>query len=339
MGFNNGPYDLSNGNPVTARVNGYPDTACMVIFNESPYFINVQLDASNSVSLPAYTADIVPVSSGFSGNMSITPLTYLTAQGQAPATSVFISTYGGNDPLTRLLFSGMPTGYPIALARLSNIGNSLNVSTSATSLVNDNNPLATQIIESTPSGAPGSTIVVTNSGDVTIKGDVAGVLTTLLQIISASSTVNISATGKQTNVNGNLTVAQNFLVTNGKVGMSGAGDFIDASSGTDAYFKCPGTNATVHLRDNSGTEYCTFTPAGVNPQNGINFTVGRIKEINSGSNVSGTINHGLSGVPTAVLVTCNTSLSSATVGASNYTSTQFRLDVGGGLNGRWVAYR
>jgi hypothetical protein len=80
------------------------------------------------------------------------------------------------------------------------------------------------------------------------------------------------------------------------------------------------------------------------PGNGVNFNVGRIKDINNGTvTTSGsvTVNHGLSGLPGAVVVTPTTSGSTATNAAYSYTSTQFTLLNGSGVSMafRWLAYR
>ena len=94
-----------------------------------------------------------------------------------------------------------------------------------TTLINDGNSTGTQIIESTPAGAPGSTISILNNGTIIIKGDVSGTLTTLLQLISANigslvnADVKISDAGSITEILGKLLVdstltVNNFLLTN-----------------------------------------------------------------------------------------------------------------------------
>lgn len=340
-----GPIDLSAG-PVNQMISPYPNTACIIVYNESPYFLDVQLDAGSSYPIPAGTADIVPVAQGFSGNVKLIPTTYLTTQGQAPSTVAILVSNGINDSVTRLYSKGLPTGFPLAFNRLFNLGNNINVGTSSSSVVNDGNTPPLQLIESTPAGSPGPTWYGDIDGTLVIQGLVGSILTQLLNIDAASSTVDIGALTQYVNVLGNLAVAQSLIVSSGQLGRVSAGDMLEASS-TDIYLKSQAVNGTIHFRDGVGTEYGTFNSAGFNANNGVNFTLGRIKEITSnrftftaGAGGVQTINHGMGGTPNAVLICCADTTSTATNSVFNLTSTSFQVrSAVNNIRYQWLAYR
>jgi hypothetical protein len=148
-----------------------------------------------------------------------------------------------------------------------------------TTLVNDGSSIGTQIIESTPSGAASSTISILNDGTVTIKGDVASVLTTLLQLIpgagAGGSSVKLGDAARQTEVLGSLLVDGitnldngalttdgngNISKSGGKIGVASAGDIFDGS-GFDTFVKARGSSNLVHLQMPGGTDIATFGSA------------------------------------------------------------------------------
>ncbi len=158
-------------------VAGYPTGVFqMLVHNESNQ--NLKLSwGSNSVYAKAWEVSYFCVQSNQSViNWSIQST--LTG-GAGPISQVLVEVYGPNEQIVGT--------YPVAINRNIAIGNSLNVATSTTSLVNDSNTVGTQIIESTPTGALSSTISVLNDGTVVIQGDVAGVLTALLATIPGAA--------------------------------------------------------------------------------------------------------------------------------------------------------
>jgi len=96
----------------------------------------------------------------------------------------------------------------------------------ATNVTNDNNPLTPSnvFIEASPSGAVGSTVSIATDGTVTIKGDVANVLTTLLQLLpgaaAGASSVILGDAARQVEIAGSLLIDGNLNgnVTQGDVG-------------------------------------------------------------------------------------------------------------------------
>ena len=118
-------------------------------------------------------------------------------------------------PASSITVIGYPAGSQpqgtTSLNRQQTVGNNVNtVGGSATSVQNDNNPLTPSnvFVESTPTGASGSTVSIATDGTVTIKGDVANVLTTLLQLIpgaaSGASSVKLADSARTTEILGKL---------------------------------------------------------------------------------------------------------------------------------------
>jgi hypothetical protein len=164
-----------------------------------------------SLPLPAFTADIVAVPPGFNGQTSIDAVSYLSSQGQSPAYVAFIIGLGSQDAVTKLLMSGLSTGFPMPLNRLQNLGNLSGVA-SAQAIVNDGNAV-TPWLETTPTGSPGSTWSADTAGNMTAKELNAGVLTTLFQLIVGTG-VKLGATTRTTEVLGNLLADANIIMNN-----------------------------------------------------------------------------------------------------------------------------
>lgn len=175
----------------------------MLVFNESN--INLQLTFANGYTsyVPAWTANLYCLNGLSSPLVVWTQYSTLTSSG-APISQVVIEGFDPNEPV--------PGTYPAALVRQTNIGNSVTTNVgSTTSLKNDGNLPGTSIIEATPSDAGTSTWSADNSGNLLIKGDNAGVLTTLLQLIAgASPAVKLAAAAVLTEALGNMKVDGTF---------------------------------------------------------------------------------------------------------------------------------
>lgn len=283
----------------------------MVIYNESNISLTFSFQNGNTAYVPAWMAVIY---AGTFGNVNVTwQQQVILVSSNPPVSQVIVEVYDCNELV--------PGTFPTALVRQTNVGNTVSTSGGTLgSVVNDGNVAATQFIEATVLGDSGSAVSLTNDavlilGTITNKGSL--------------------------NLKGPATIGGDVLLTTGKIGKAVSADIIDAS-GADTYIKCR-AGGVIHFQQPNGST--TWDMGNVNGDltcqggGGINYNIGRIKDINNGSALSGTVNHGLSGTPGAVLATCNSAGSSATVGASSYTSTQFTLTIGGALNGRWVAYR
>lgn len=183
--------------------------------------------------------------------------------------------------------------YPSPLMRQVNVGNSVNtVAGTAQYLIDDNDPASHQFIESTVFGSPSSAILVLNDGTVTIKGDVAHVLTTLLQLIpgaaSGAASVILADSSRIVEVLGNIQVdgsivgkaAQNLnisaasaqevhLQVNGvdiaivdSTGLFFDSVFSKVSGGVDGVIAVTGTGATQNTRLQSGALINLQVPGG-----------------------------------------------------------------------------
>lgn len=209
-----GPFNLTAVQGQKFLTQGsYPETLAIVVYNESPYFLNCHLGGGVSLPLPASTADIIPVPQGFNGGISIDAASYLSSQGQAPSTVAFIVGLGSQDALTKLLLAGAPTGFPMQLNRLQNLGNLSGVA-SAQAIVNDGNAV-TPWLETTPTGSPGSTWTASTDGSMTVKELNAGVLTQLLKLIVGTG-VQLGNTNRTTEILGDLIADGNMFLANAK---------------------------------------------------------------------------------------------------------------------------
>ena len=171
--------------------------------------------------------------------------------------------------------------YPVQLAGIANIGNTLGVNTNVvatqTTLVNDGSVANTQIVESTLVGGTASNIKLDNSGNVTIAEYVGSVYTKLLQVVSGAATpILIGALTRLTRILGSLqvdgattltgattitgvltannagnTLAAAYLYTGinfgGQLGRIVNADTVDAA-GNDAYYKCTGASGNAILQ-------------------------------------------------------------------------------------------
>lgn len=183
---------LSNSSPFDLTISGFGTPGVENVPNGTEYMLSAAVENTGSMS-------ILPVNNaGVSGN------------GYCNLTIYY---YGENVPK-----GTWPITIPVQIVQAK-------VST-VTTLVNDGNALGTQIIESTPSGAPGSTISVLNDGTVTIKGDVGGVLTALLSLLpgaaGGASSVILGDAARTVEMLGKALV-DGVLQVNGDVTLAGAG--------------------------------------------------------------------------------------------------------------------
>jgi len=228
-----------------------------------------------------------------------------------------------------------------------------------TTLVNDGSSIGTQIIESTPSGAASSTISILNDGTVTIKGDVANVLTTLLQLIpgaaGGASSVKLGDALRTVEVLGELLVDGNLLVDgtssldNGNITTDGTGNITKLANllftsakmlieqGGITIFDATNTHDIIINAPNAGgTGQVIFQKGGVAnikiDNNGINFPNGNfLPNISFFTGTgSGTYNHTFGSAPFWVCPIVSVA-GSATQGYDTVTSTQVHVTLGASL--------
>ncbi len=158
----------------------------VLIGNESGLTCEVVLvGASVKRTLYPGTVDFFEVTRGttWNGNLQIDPMADLTNFSSYPGSYVRIDTFGPGE---------RPAGqYPMALPRLSNVGNTVDtntVSAVTTNVTNDGNPSGTVFIEATQSGnASGSNVAIGNDGSAIFAQFVSSVFKQIFKIIPGAS--------------------------------------------------------------------------------------------------------------------------------------------------------
>ena len=273
--------------------------------------------------------------------------------------------------------------YPSPLVRQTNIGNSLPVSTSAQEIINSGNAADTAIVTATQTGASSANVSMDNDGDVTIKEGTSS-QTTLFQIVTGAAQAvllggttpaarAVKAVGEFFLGNGKLGVTSagdvldassatvtnlkarsagtinlqtpsgttqvavsstGLLLTAGKLGVTSAGDVLDASSATSTYIKAR-SSGNIIFETPDGTGRAAITTAGLSfdgYSTGIRWRTG---DTLSGTHTftgttTGTYTHGAGGTPFIVIPMCSVS-GSQTMGYDTVTSTQVHITSGAGL--------
>lgn len=256
--------------------------------NDSPYNMGVAFgaDPGSILGCHIYTSPQsiiygLPVPSGkysvggsrFSGQIYIytqTPIGGSTDFTASPAKSITVIGYP----------AGAAPGGTTSLSRMSNLGNSVPLSSSATSITNDGNTLGTTIVESTPAGKP-QAVLLDNSGNLTL-GDTtnnAGILT----VHGAIFTSTLDAFGVLTLHNGSTSIA--FTPTSGNalnVTINGAQVFQINVGGIDANILAGGGGLTGNVaRLKNGAHTVGLTP---DTSGNLNVTIdgAQVFQINAG---------------------------------------------------------
>lgn len=262
----------------------------IIVYNESN--CNLQISwGSSSEYCPCWTAMPYCVNNN-NPNLNWSVQSRLVTTATPPISQVVIVAYDANEPIIGT--------FPASLIRQTNIGNTVSTALGgATSLQNDGNT-SMVFIESTPSGAPSSTVSIDNQGNTTIKGNNAGTLTTLLQLIAgASPAVKLAAAAVLTECLGNLKADGTFesvgaAQLDSTLSVTGAssldnGNIVTTGSGgvtSNNKFVLDGNQPTIFHSVNTGT---TMEETG--GANGVNIgristqSVAIISNLNSGGGV------------------------------------------------------
>ena len=198
--------------------------ANLVVFdvhNDSPYNMGVSFGHDTGIQNAEYFTSAHSILYGIGpiaaqqrsvGGVKWTGTIYIYTQTPAGGGNTDLS----NAPAKQITVIGYPAGYNPAgttsLSRMNNIANPVSTSvTSTNSIVNSGNPPGTSIISATPSDAASATWTADTSGNLTVKGDNSGTLTTLIQLIAgASPSVKLAAAAVLTEALGNLKVDGTF---------------------------------------------------------------------------------------------------------------------------------
>ena len=168
------------------------------IINDSPLAFNLGLPNGNANYMAPQTTKFFIGPNYRAGTITINPISVLSSVPAGLSSNVIIVGFNEGDDL--------PSYGATDIGKLVYVAGTVNVPTPP-AVKNDGNAPGTQFIEATPSDAASSTVSIGNDGSVTIKGDNAGVLTTLLQLIAgASPAVKLAAAAVLTEALGNMKV-------------------------------------------------------------------------------------------------------------------------------------
>lgn len=177
---------------------------------------------------------------------------------------------------------------PRPLVRQAFIPNNVGTTAVGSTLINQGNAPGTTIIELQPSDVlpanTNPTVLVDNSGNMTIKGDNAGALTELLQLIAgASPSVIIAALNILTTIVGSLKVNQNASIQGSP--NSGIALFVETNATSQRGIVIAGTSGQTgllfSLQDNTFANKYTADVSGNTVQSGT--TNGVFIDTNSGA--------------------------------------------------------
>ena len=263
------------------------------ILNESPYLLGLNFSGLGSIDFPISHREDIWLSPRYTGSLVITPSNYgFSGPFVSAAPSTFVSVNG---------FGPGELAHPqsVALARINNIGNPLNIAGGvASSIVNTGNPRGTSVIQATPTGDAQSPLSMLNDGTVAI-GDAtnAGSLSvvgpsTFTGQIQGDGTNRLNLDGKGQSIeflnNGTLEAAFNGteLVMSVPIGWTGTNGLQDVpvqsgtvhSQGTASLFlDTQNTSAEIDLRNN-GTNVIRVGNTGIDIEqpitvNGFSTTI------------------------------------------------------------------
>lgn len=169
----------------TFQVNTPYGAACggVEFTNESGYTLTVAFGGSGATT-PVNSGEVryLPAScfQGYSGVLTITVNTILNNASSYPASDLIILIYGPME--------APAAPYNYSLGRVNNVGNTVNtVGGGSTFTQQDNTAAGSLLVESTPTGASGSTVDILTDGTVLVRGYSGGVLTTSLSLTSGGS--------------------------------------------------------------------------------------------------------------------------------------------------------
>lgn len=323
-----GTFTLNTQNIQLAQV------AWIEFLNESPYTLEVACGGLN-IPVPAWTDFPLQVqvkSNGYwnpvpGAQFPVTITPKLLVSGASDSTMLLTTLYApGETPATTV---------PQPLVRQAFIPNTVNTAGGdvATSIQNDNKAPLTTIIESTPSDAVASTWHADNSGNLVVKGDNAGTLTTLFELI-AGLTPLVRVMGLiQMDQTGHIIMPNN--VTLRWIDSNGNSQAVLVSTAIDeVHLRAVKSGGNVVIADSNDSAIGTFAAAtGLTlASGGLNLTVGSISKINIFNQAVTTVltayNHGLGVQPKAVIMQLLGTTTTAATGKyddTSMTTTQVKM--------------
>lgn len=341
------PVTISPGTSVSVSVSN-PNSVITIIISNKAYIdaVVTGIDNAGPRWLIAGTQDRFDADAGsFNGSIGISG--FNTANIPTTQVSVvLITVYYDGDVV--------PTGsWPVSIPSQV-VNNSVAVTSS---VKNDGNPAATQVVEATVTGSSGSNVVINNDGTGTISVLIAAALVQILKLAAADPVVALGAATHLVEILGNLQVDGSITQSVGgqtatysvdssgnlniySSGASGSiqlgvnnvlGVVMAAFAGGITYLKSP---TEIQFQVPQGTSTARITSGGFNIINGSlkwksGDTLSQTHAFNGTG--TGTYAHGCVAAPFAVLPMTNVS-GSQTMGFDSVTATQVHITAFSGLN-------
>jgi len=328
-----GPAPLTPGQMTTVTVPNQGVSA-VVITNESPYTLRVSIDGTSIVRwVHAFSANLVQMPTGYTGNILFSPVEVLNNASLAPAYSVLVEAFGhGEEP---------GVGYPFSLTRISNVGNTIPLGTNTQQVINDGNTPNTPVVEATASGTTGgSNVLIDNSGNVTFADFVSAVRTVLFAI-QAGQGITIGSANRFVKIEPGA-----IRGGSGGIGLGNTSTGRDVLDATPANTYLKGPN-TVQFQVPDGTTRVMVSSSGLTINSGglaltgsgrINFSTGFLTRVSTFTGTgTGTYPHNNNGTPFIVLVETTAPGGSQTTGVSNITDTSVQVTCGAGMSFKALA--
>lgn len=330
----------------------------MLLYNESPYNIDLNFDNGNTSTLHAWearywTLDADTRQVGWKIN------TALAVTGP-PISLVMGELYNE--------YEKVEGSYPMALIRQASVGGTVTTSAGAT-LSNSGNSSGSNVVSVSSTAAPGNTWTLTNDGLFHLLVTIAGALVNAINTQEVDPILQLGAAAHMVEVLGNLTVDGTATVTgqltatanansiiamanklaggaanipSGLLSQTNIADIIDASSGTDTYYKA--RSGAGHLQQDVNGDILTWDGNGIHVKRGaVNLVNGTVRRMTGGhvSSISGvTVTHGLGVTPIVVLVCVDiVQAGSGTIGAGNIGATTFQCTGGAGAGLWWQTWQ
>ncbi len=154
-----GTFDPSVGTSGTFTVAQSAGNGRLVLYNESNISLLLKFQNGSSAYLPAWVANIY--AGNFGGQKLLWSQSQVLTSDAPPLSFVLAEVYGEKECVHNT--------FPCQLPRQAKVGNVITTNVvAATSIVNDNNPGLTSILEATVAGDPAACVRLTNDGQLSI---------------------------------------------------------------------------------------------------------------------------------------------------------------------------
>lgn len=281
-----GPFTLAASTTQDEDLDLAPIVDMLVVKNASPFILTVQPYQGSQVKIPPYWADLVPVSD-FQGKLTFSTDAGLAASN-APISVALVDAYARGE---RVLGT-----YPVPLSYLFNLGNSVPLSASATSVDNEGNAAPTAVVTGQATGATAPGLLLYNDGSGNL----------------ASGFITFNAAGQE--IFNKLLAGSNQTYIGFTPADGAAWGIGQLAADHGIYFAMGSVQFEIH------------PSKGIKPRN-EGFFISGFSEF--AGTITGTYAHNLGATPDGVLPMQN-SVGSQTMGFDSLTSTTVHITCGAG---------